>query len=213
MRKKTKHNETQNRKEIKMSAFANAIKKAEVDTKKVTKKSNMPVIADSPDEVKVAVDNVNSAKAELKAAKAKLAKNETVVIDHVRPIQDSNAFNHNHSKSYEVEGVEGSVKYVTSNKFSVSGDDEANLTELLGADGFEKRFEKSESLSVKADIFKDDEKQSLLMELMGDHFHEFFEYKSVLKVKTDFDKMQFELDEEKLADLRVFTQQAKAALK
>ena len=196
-----------------MKNFANAMKACETDTKKTSKKSSMPVLTDVPAEVRNAVDLVNEAKAEAKAAAAKLKVNENVVFDYVKPIQDREGYAHCYSKSYEVPGNDGSVKFVSANKFSVSGDDEENLVELLGQDGFDKRFEKNESLSAKAVVFKNEELQAELLELLGDNFSKFFEYKATLKVKPDFDKMQYELDEEKLADLRVFAKQAKPALK
>jgi hypothetical protein len=196
-----------------MSAFAKKLENVKVEKISAAKKSTMPVIENAPEDVKLAVDAVTEAKAELKAAKAKLAKNETVVIDFVTPIQDKDGFAGNHKKSYEVKGVNNSVKFVTSNKFSVSGADEENLTELLGEERFNERFEKSESLSVKAEIFKDEVLQEKLLALIGDHFDEFFEYTAVLKVKEDFDKKQFDLNEDEVADLRVFCKQAKPALK
>lgn len=189
------------------------MKACETETKKTSKKSSMPVLDNAPDEVRAAADLVNEAKAEAKAAAAKLKVNETVVIDYVKPIQDKEGYAHCHSKSYEVVGNDGSVKFVSANKFSVSADDEKNLKELLGEDGFEKRFEKTESLSAKAVVFKNEKLQAELLELLGDKFSKFFEYKSGLKVKPDFDKMQYELNEDDLADVRVLAKQAKPALK
>jgi hypothetical protein len=173
----------------------------------------MPVLTDAPAEVKEAADNVNQAKVDAKAAAATLKVNEAVIFDYVKPIQDREGYAHCHSKSYEVPGNEGSVKFVSANKFSVSGDDEENLVELLGQDGFDKRFEKNESLSAKAVVFKNEELQAELMELLGDKFSKFFEYNATLKVKADFDKMQYELNEDDLADMRVLAKQAKPALK
>jgi hypothetical protein len=196
-----------------MSAFAKKLENVKVEKKSAAKKSTMPVIENAPENVKLAVDAVNEAKVELNAAKAKLAKNETIVIDFVKPIQDKDGFAGNHKKSYEVKGVEGAVKFVTSNKFSVSSEDEGNLTDLLGEERFNERFEKSESLSVKAEIFKDEKLQEKLLALIGDNFDEFFEYTATLKIKEDFDKKQFELTEDEVSDLRVFCKQAKAALK
>ena len=200
---------------MKKSAFAKALETTKVDKPTATKKSSMPLLskAETAKEVRIAVDSVNEAKAELKAAKAKLAKNETVVINFVKPVQDRDAYAGNHSKSYEVEGNKGSVKFVSANKFSVSSEDEENLLELLGEERFNERFEKKESLSVKAEIFTNDKLQAEMMELMGDKFSLFFEYTATLKVKEDFDRKQYALNESELADLRVFAKQAKPALK
>ena len=198
---------------MKKSAFAKALETTKVDKPTAAKKSSMPLLSDAPKEVRVAVDAVNEAKVELKAAKAKLAKNETTVIDFVKPVQDRNAFAGNHSKSYEVEGNKSSVKFVSANKFSVSSADEENLVELLGEERFNERFEKKESLSVKSEIFTNDKLQAELMELVGDKFSLFFEYTAALKVKEDFDRKQYALNESELADLRVFAKQAKPALK
>jgi len=61
---------------MKKSAFAKALETTKVDKPTATKKSSMPLLskAETAKEVRIAVDCVNEAKVELKAAKAKLAK-------------------------------------------------------------------------------------------------------------------------------------------
>lgn len=196
-------------------SFAQALETSKVDsTTKKSSKSSMPVISDAPAEVKTAVDTVNAAKAEIKKQKAIQTKAESHIIDYVQPIQDRDGFAMRHSKSYEVEGNETSIKYVTSNRFTVNIDDKNNLVDVLGQDGFDDRFEIKKSLKAKDAIFSDEDLQKRVMDALGDElFGELFEYSETLAVKKDFDKLQFALDKDTLSDLRVFAKQYKASLK
>jgi hypothetical protein len=195
-------------------SFASALKDSKKESKTSAKKSTSPVIDNAPKEVKEAVDAVVNAKAEIKKQGAIQTKNEAVVFDHVKPIQDKDGFNHKHSKSYEISGVKETVKYVTQNRFTVNIDDQENLEELLGEDGFEERFEIQKSLTAVSDIFTDEDLQKEVMEKLGDDlFAKLFVYSEKLKIKADFDKLQYALSKDKLADLRIFAKQYKAAIR
>ena len=199
------------------NAFAKAIKKT--STKKTTtKKSTCPVIEPASKDVRDAVDMVVAGKREAKEAAAKISKGEAVVFDHVKPIQDNDGFNHSHSKSYEVVGNDETVKYVTQDRFTLNSDDEDNIKEVVGDDFFNDNFEVDTTVTLKKDVFSDEEKQEKLMSLltdpeMGNLFAEFFETKQVLKTKKGLDTKQYKLDTDQLTDLRIFVKQYKAALR
>jgi hypothetical protein len=196
-----------------MSAFAKKINEVKVEKKSGPKKNTSPVVDNAPADVKKAVDEVVDAKAQIKKYEAILKKASAVVVNHVSPIQDSDGHNGDHSKSYQVEGNENTVKYVTQDRFTVKAADEENIKEVLTEEEFDERFEKDENLTVNKEIFSDEEKQEKLIELMGEHFNEFFEYTATLKTKKEYDRKQFKLSEEKLNDLRVFVKQYSAALR
>ena len=195
-------------------SFASALQDSKKDSKTTAKKTTGALIDNAPAEVKKAVDNVVSAKAEIKKQTAIQTKNEVVVFDHVAPIQDADGFGHKHSKSYTVEGNKNTVKYVTQNRFTVNIDDRENLEDLLGEDGFDERFEIDKSLTAVADIFTDEDLQNMVMKKLGDKlFAKLIVYYEKLKVKEGFDKLQYALSKDKLADLRVFAKQYKASLR
>lgn len=197
-----------------MTNFAKALEKTKTNSKPSAKKSSMPVIDNAPAEVKEAVDKIAFAKREIKKQEAIQSQAESVVIDHVAPLQDNDGYAMKHSKSYEVVGNEESVKYVTSNRFSVSIDDKDNLTELLGEDGFDERFEVKKELKAVDSIFTDEDLQNEVMEKLGDElFAKLFVYSETLKIKENFDRLQYALPKEKLADLRIFCKQYKPAIK
>jgi hypothetical protein len=196
-----------------MTTFAQALKKTKKAEPKTTKDSKHPIV-DGGKDVKDAVDNVISAKAEIKKQKAIQTANEEVILNHVKPIQDADGFAMNHSKTYEVLGNDDSLKYVSANKFSVSIDDRDNLIELLGQDGFDERFEVKEELKAVDEIFTNEDLQKEVLDKLGDDlFARLFVHSETLKVKTDFDKKQYKLDKDTLADLRIFAKQAKPSLR
>ncbi len=197
-----------------MANFSEALKKTKkADTKTTKATSKYPVVDGSAD-LKEAVDNIVNAKAEIKKQNAIKTANELIVADVVKPIQDEDGFGMRHSKTYEVLGNDNTVKYVSANKFSVSIDDKDNLIDLLGQDAFDKRFEVKQELKAVNEIFTDEDLQNEVLDKLGeDLFARLFVHSETLKVKTDFDKMQYELDADTLSDLRIFAKQAKASIK
>ena len=195
------------------NSFAQALEKTKKTTTTAKPKGKHPVV-DGPAEVKDAVDKIVEAKAEIKKQSAIQTANEQIVFDHVKPIQDKDGFAMKHSKTYEVLGNENTVKYVTQNRFSVSIDDKDNLVELLGEDGFNERFEVKEELKAVDEIFTNEDLQNEVLEKLGeDLFARLFVHSESLKIKGDFDKLQYALSEDKLADLRVFAKQYKPAIR
>ena len=192
-------------------SFANAVKKAEVKESTKAKKDDKPVVDDT--ELYEAVDGLVKAKADKKKSEAIIKKAESVILPVVAARQDADALEMRHSKSYRVMGNDEVTTYVTQDRFIVSANDEKNLKELFGEDGFNDRFEKDESLAAKKEIFSDEKLQTELFELLGEeNFAKFFEYKAVLKTKKGYDLLQYK-DKEKLEDARVFVKQYKAALR
>ena len=196
-----------------MSTFANALKKVKKDEPKTSRKSSMPLLENGSKDVKNAVDNLVAAKERIKKDTAIVSKSEVVIDDFVKPIQDENGFNMTHSKSYEVAGNNETIKRVTQDRFTVSNDDEENLVELFGQDGFDERFEKDKSLTAVSDIFSDENLQKEVMKKLGDKlFARLFVYKEKLKTKKGYDVLQYK-EKEKLEDSRIFVKQYKASFK
>lgn len=196
-----------------MSDFAKALKKVETKTTKTVKKDDKPVV-DGSDEMKTAVDDLVAAKANKKKAEAVIKKSESVILPKCQERQDSDALEMRHSKSYRVLGHNEVSTYVTQDRFTVSGDDEENLVNLYGQDGFDERFEKNKSLTATNDIFTDEDLQNEVMEKLGeDLFARLFVYKETLKTKKGFDVLQYKENAPALEDARVFVKQYKAALR
>jgi len=63
-------------------------------------------------------------------------------------------------------------------------------------------------------VFEEEELQEQLMELIGDAFGTFFETATTLKVSEGFNEAVYrEVDEDGLAQLRVFMKQTSASLR
>jgi len=195
-----------------MSKFMNAVKGTKVEKTTATKKKKTAPVINPSDEIKEKVDLLVKAKAELSKAKANIALAEPDIIKSAREVQDKDALKGNFRKSYEVLGIDSSVKFVTANKFSIAEGDVEDLEEVLG-DKFEEMVETSYTVKLKSEIFSDESKQEELMNLLGDKFEDFFETVTHHKVCEDFDKKLYDLDAETREDVKELAKQAKPALR
>lgn len=188
-------------------------KTSAADSKK--KKSSAPVIT-LPDELIPKLVEFQAEKKKEKEAKALKSSAEAPVIQHCKEVQDQQAFAGNYNGSFDVKGGDSLVKFVSSDAFSVSQDEEVQgqLQELLG-DEYEKVIEEETSISMKPEVFQDEKLQSKLVKALGDNFDDFFETSSSLKVKKGFAEKIHSItkDPAKLAQIRTLITQKKPALK
>lgn len=194
--------------------FAKALDKSKVDKKPAAAKSSAGTV-DAPDNIKKAVDRFNKAKAEMKKAEAEMRATEPEIIDFVRAIQDAAGFADEFKKSYDVDGEETKIKYVTQNRYSISGDDVAEIKKMLG-EAFDVLFSTDYDVIMRSEVLKDPELQAQLMKLLkgGELFDKFFYTHVTVKAEKDFDsKIYKHVTESKLAELRVFVKQYKASLR
>jgi len=192
--------------------FLGALEKTKVEKPKKAKSKGSASV-EAPAEVKEAIDDFNTAKAEKKKAEAKMKKHSPVIINYVKDIQDKDGFDGEYHKSYDVEGNETKVKFVTSNRFSIKNEDEHLIQDILG-DKFSLLIKKIFTVTLKPEVMKDRNLQKELMERMGDRFADFFESVPSLVPVDDFDKRIYEeVDEDELNDLRTFVKQASPSLR
>jgi hypothetical protein len=206
--------ETQNRREN-MSAFDKMIGsgKAKAATKK---KGAAPEIV-LPDELSDDLDTLLKAKADKKSAEARIAKAEKALIEYGVAIQDRDGLSGNYSGTYELAGGSDTrVKFITSDRFSVSQDEEVHeaIVDLVG-DKYDDVIERKVSVSLRPKVFKDKDLQKLVTDLVGDHFDELFETSSKLVAKPGLKESIFDIagDKDTLADLRDLLPQVKPSIR
>jgi hypothetical protein len=189
-------------------AMLGATKKTEA----APKKGKTPTL-DAPPEVREAVDRYQEAKAQAKQAEAVMDVDGAIITGFVRKKQDADGFARKFSGSYAVMGFKSTAKVVYANKYSLSADDEAQLSEILGPN-YGAMITQKHTVSLKAEVFEDGAKQARLMELMGDDFAEFFETKTALGVCEEFNKIVYQvLKPEDLENLRVYARQSKPSIR
>jgi len=193
--------------------FLDALEKSE-NTKPKKTKSKGSVEIKATAAVKSAIDIYNSAKVDKNAAEATMKKHESTILEFVRKVQDKAGFEGNFVKSFDVEGNDDKVKYVSSNRHTVKNDDTNLIKEILG-DSFDSLIKKTWKIWVKPEIIENRASQKELMKIMGKRFADFLETSSALVPCDDFDKKIFEHcdSQEDLDDLRTFVKPYKASLR
>jgi len=180
---------------------------------KAKAKSKMPEL-DPPEDIREQVDKYIEAKeAETKAKTAKDYASEQI-IGFVKPHQDKDGYSGMFRHSYAIPGNKGSVKFVSSNRFSVSAEDEDMLVEILG-DAFHELIEKKFDVMLKPEVFQDADLKAELENSLGDRFSAFFDVVSTLKVRDEFDKKIYQhvTDEKTMEVLRTFARPYKPSLR
>ena len=180
-------------------------------------KTTIKVAAQVTDDIKDQVDIVITTKAQIKAATAELAAAETEIINHVKPQYAELARSGNFTKSLNVEGNEGDVLFVASDKFSAPKENESveALQKLLGKK-YGTFFSDERTITVKKDVIKDRAKIAQIEEVFnkaGLDVGDFFDVFDTLKANKGLDVKQFELTEKKLEVFQTLAPQAKPALK
>jgi NACalpha-BTF3-like transcription factor len=204
------------KKEEKMDAgFADMLKATKTDTPKPKAKSKGSKTLVVDDNVKTAIDTFVKAKAAKKKAEAEMKATEPTVLTVAREHQDTEAFNGSFAKSYDIAGHEEKVKFVASDRFTVNGDDVANIKEVLGDDGYGELMEEDVEMVVKKAVFSDPELQKALAKALGSRAGEFFETRVTLTTKKGFDEKVYKhvKDADDLNLLRTFVKPYKPSLR
>ena len=181
-------------------------------------KKTQKTAATTTPEIRTAVDEFIQLKARIKADEAALADKETQIIDHVRPQQDSEAFAHRFSKSFDVAGNTGSVLYNTSDRFSIPQAEDAQtaIKDLVG-DLYNEFFKLTPHLSIKAEVLKDEallERILTACETAGLDLGTIFEKTEKVEAVDGLDEKQYRLGTAtKLDQFRTLIRQNKPALK
>jgi len=196
------------------NAFGAIAKPATTGSKTATKKITAAVTP----KIKVLVDEFVANKAQIKALEARQAEAESAIIEHVRPQQDTEAFAGNFSKSFLVAGVTSEVTYNTSDRFSVSQEEETlkELKKLIGEKKYGDFFEVKPTIALKDNVVKDDamlNKIAAACEKAGLPIADIFNMTSKVVAKDALDEKQYTLPPEKLPFFRALVKQNKPALK
>jgi hypothetical protein len=167
-----------------------------------------------PDKIQNSITGYNKAVKDKKTAEAEMKILGSEITNFGRKHQDKEAFNGNYRKSYKLEGESDSVKFVTSDKFSIDPEDEAEIKKILKKN-FSSYIEEKFKVNIRPEIFENEDLQKEFMGLIGDRFNEFFETELSLATVKDFDQSIYQAtpDQDSLDELRIFVKQNKPALK
>ena len=178
------------------------------------KKADASVLNHAPAEVKANIKTLVAAKKTMKKAKSEVAVAEKSIIDFGLQHKHSEAFDGRFKKSYKIAGDDDTqVTLVTANKWSFAPADVGIIKEILG-DEAEEMLPTTYNVSIKPEVFTDDEKQAELMELLGDRWNEFFDTTASNKPCDDFDEKVYKvLDADELNDLNVYCKQSKPSVR
>jgi hypothetical protein len=186
--------------------------------KAAAKKTTTKIAATVTNEIKTAVDAVLRLKAEISQKKSELEQQESTVIEHVRPQQDTKARSGEFSKSFYVEGVTGAVLYSTADSFSVPKEepDQEALQTLIGEALFDAWFKTKRTIALKEGVEQNSEliaKIQAAIEKAGLAVSDVFVVTDVLVHCDDLDRKQYDLDDQTLAEFRALCVPRKPALK
>ena len=197
-----------------MSTFQDAINKNKKSVDDPKKKNSMPVLkVEDYGEVDKAIDDFLESRKVEKEAKADKEYSADILVDYARKAQDKDGKNNDYHKSYEIEGKSNSVKFISADKFSVNGDDKEKLEKTFKKN-FDELFEEKIDVTLKGEVFENDEKQKKLMKLLGDNFNEFFNVTSKLVTKVDFDKNVYgKVNGSNLKEVRTLVKQNKPSIR
>lgn len=201
----------------KPAAFGDMLKKTATVKEPAKTKSKMPVL-DAPEHVREAVDEYIDAKIRETVAKAEKEAAETVVLEFTGDVQDAEGYDGKFKTSYAVPGNKpgNQVKYISSNRFTINGNDRDKLEEMLG-DQYPEMVEEVQTVKLRAEVFDDESLKTEFMDMIkGDPevFNRFFENVLTLKVREDFNKNLYRVVEKGgLPELRTFCKPYKAALR
>ena len=148
---------------------------AKPKTTKAKAKSKVPTL-NTPKDIRGEVDKYIEAKQAEKMAKTAKEDAGEAIIGYVQPHQDKEGYSGMFRHSYAVPGNNGTVKFVSSNRFSINAEDSEPLMELLG-DSFDDMIERTFEVTLKPEVFLDDELKAELMSLVGSQFGTFFDTK------------------------------------
>jgi antitoxin component of RelBE/YafQ-DinJ toxin-antitoxin module len=183
----------------------------------VAPKTKSKSIAEVTEEIQTKVDKYVDNKATLKQLEADQLTLEADLIAHVRPQQDEMAFCGSHTKSMKVPGHNYELTYCTMDKFSVP-QDETSIKAIkdLVKDKYDDMFEAKETISIKAEVLKDDKtmnKMADACEKAGLDISTIFDRVEKIVAKDDLDVKQYTLGAKLLETFRSLVRQAKPSLR
>jgi len=197
----------------KKNPFDAIAKKAPVSGKKASK-----VQAKVTDEIKAQVDQFVSIKGQIDALAAKKDQCQEKIISHVRPQQDDLAYAGEFTKSLSVPGNICELTYVTTDRFSLPKEEEAQeaVRELFG-EHFNECFSTKRTIILKESVQEDVvfmDKLTKALKAAGREFEDTFDVTDSLVQKSDLDQKQYRfLPKEKLETFRSLAKQYSPSLK
>lgn len=194
------------------ASFGDMLAATATKTEPKAKKSSMPTLQATP-EVAQAVDQYQESKINYKQAEAAMGAAAEIITDFVRGRQDEEGFAGRYQGSYAVMGNRHQAKVIYANKFSINGEDEAELTAILG-ENFDNLIEKKFSVKLRAEVLEDEGLQSELMGLIGERFADFFETTASLSVTEGFSREIYRaVPPEQMDALRTYARQYKPSIR
>jgi len=196
-----------------MSLLSQVKKTTKSTTKTVAKKSGVPVI-DITDEVQAeAIDKVREAITNKKKAEADLLQYGDIVIDLFLETKEEEARKMNFRKSFKFNGATKQVMVKHANKsLKINYDDLEIIQGILTEAEFNMLLEETAQVFVKPEVLLPD--SPLAEKLMGflgkdeeeqaENFALFFDSKTGLKIKPDFDRNIFQLAAKAYNSLKVY---------
>jgi hypothetical protein len=195
--------------------FMEAAKAAANKAPATKSKSSVPVITDAPAEVTAAITAYVKAKDQITQLEGEMKNQFSVVDEFATARQDANALKGNFSKSYKIQTDTGeTVLYSSQNRFKINTEAEEDIKALLG-DSFDGLVQEKLTVTVKEEVFENEDLMKELGELLGDNFQKFFNSKMELKVKDGYDEKIYGIakTQKKLNEVRTFIEPWKHTLK
>lgn len=191
-----------------------SILKATAKPREKKESSKTPLISDTPDEIRQAVDGWIDSNEVFKSASATLGFCAEQIIAFVRQRQDQDGFRRDFKNSYEVQGTDPGkkVKFVSTNRWSINAADLDTLSKVLGSRA-EQMLAPKHTVKLKDEVLKDARLQADLMKRMGDAFERFFDVILDVKVSENFDQLIYEFEPERIEHVRALAKQAKPSLR
>lgn len=197
------------------NGFKAALDKTKAKKTKKAPKKRVMKLDYAPANVRKSIDEYVKAKIEKKTAEGKMGIHGSEIIEWASKEQDKLGFQGNYKKSFSIDGTtEGSVTFVTGNKFSINPDDLEEIKGILG-DRFESLINVKHDVKLKSEVFTNEDLQNELMELIGDRFEDFFDTHVSAEVKDNYDSMVYTaVDTHRLMEkLRTFVKPHKPSLR
>lgn len=137
------------------------------------------------------IDEYIASTKELNTAKVRQEETALQIREHAKDAYLDLAVQDTFSKSVRFPGSDGSVRVTHTDRFSVSGSE----NELKSFDkDYEKHFEKTRVVTVKAEVFKrDDLLTKFMSKFTREELKEFFDINYKIKTVKGFDKIHAEM--------------------
>jgi hypothetical protein len=165
------------------------------------------------EKLRTVVDELVGWKKTKKEAEAEITTREVNLIDYVQPIQEEDGFKSDYQKSYYLAGMNETVTFVSSDRFTApTEDDIPGLQDSLG-DRFNEFLKKETTISLKSGILDNPVLMTELKGLIGNEFPKFFEAKQKWIVADGFDAKRFTLPKRIYDKISAVVKQSKPALK